>query len=755
MGSLLPPSFALMSSQPFQAAYDSLHNLGTLLVQFLQNLRAKQVAPAEDRSTLQDLEWEIQQALTALKEQRYQVAVIAAMKAGKSTFLNALIGADVLASETESCTVCRTEIKAIAPGEIPYLLEYRENERHPVTLAQGDSHLIRQQFLQRTHWIRATGNRDRTTRFELYHPITALAPYTALHGFTLVDTPGPNEWRDAAFNTLDLRETTLAALRNCDVILFILDYSSFKESTNSELLRQLTQERGEFLNRSQRAIYFILNKIDRKTEEDRPIAHVIDDLRRSLQAFGIDNPIVYPASAWQGLLAKLIQNNTATDIHLKDFKRFFSGRYAQETPNGDLILPSPQKLAHQALKDSLIPNIERSILSDIVRNSGWNLLRDITARLDRSAHAVEDILNTRIQGWSMEIKPLRQKMEEYKRLAKNAIVQIRGVKRLVEDQEQKLVAQFRWQITDFATRAKLAIQQEFELFVQYRFSDFNPYASPEPQDPTEESAEPEPLNFSVPQKLADSFKKVVRNFVVEDAEDPYVIQCQSEAEVEQVKADINRFCSILIKDWWTNTQDHLSRYGTQIRRELVDEMQRNIQPISDELSEYLGDALQISMNINPIQMLIFDFQGIDTQVQRQTENYSRWTREKKTALCRDYEVDIQVDDHRSYYEIDLRQTIEAIQREIDAQTRGSLIVVERVIKQQVGEDFAVVEKQINDYINRFLLEFERLVKERETREAQVDQILAFLELQKQGLDRYLVKLSELQRLLDSWRSPSV
>ncbi|MDB9494952.1 dynamin family protein [Spirulina major CS-329] len=736
-----------MSSQQFQAAYENLHNLGMLLVQFLQNLRAKQVAPEADRSTLRSLETDIEHTLYALHEQRYQVAVIAAMKAGKSTFLNALIGADVLASETESCTVCRTEIKPIEPGQIPYLLEYRETERHPVTIAQGDSHFIRQQFLQRTHLIRATGNRDRTTRFELYHPIAALDHYTCLNGFTLVDTPGPNEWRDTALDTLYLRETTLDALRNCEVIIFLLDYSSFKDSTNSELLHNLTQHRGEFLERSQRAVYFILNKIDRKTEEDRPIAHVIDDLRRSLQEFGIRNPVIYPASAWQGLLAKLIQSDRASETHLKDFKRFFSGRYAEETPDGDLLMPSPYKVADRALQDSLIPSIEQSILSDIVRNSGWNLLRDVAAKLDKSAHAIEDILNTRIQGWSIEIQPLRQRMEEYKRLAKNAIIQIRGVKRLVEDQEQKLVEQFRWQITDFAEHAKIAIQQEFDLFVQYRFSDFNPYSAPEP-DPANPS---DPPNFHVPQNLADSFKSVVRKFIADDAENPYAIHCNGEAEVEQVKQDINRFCSLLIKDWWTNTQDHLSRYGTQIRRELVDEMQRNIQDISDELSQYLGEALEISMNINPIQMLVFDFKGIDTQVQQQTENYTRWTREKKSALCRDYEVDIQVDDHRSYYEIDLRQTIEAIQYEIDSQTRGSLLVVERVIKQQVAEDFGLVEKQINDYINRFLAEFDRLLKERETREAEVDQILAFLAVQKQGLDRYLANLTELQQLLDSWR----
>ncbi|MGK7929014.1 MAG: dynamin family protein [Spirulina sp.] len=738
-----------MSSQQFQEIYESVRDTGTRLVQYLQELREEELARGDDAETLQAIASDARQALIALQEQKYHVAVIAAMKAGKSTFLNALIGADVLASETESCTVCRTDVRPLSRGEVPRLLEYRERQKQPVLLAEGDARMIRQHFLERTHLIRATDNRDRVRRFALEYPIDAIGNFSALAGFTLVDTPGPNEWQDGSFDSVVLKETALDVLRNCDVVIFILDYSSFKDNTNSELLRDLIEQRSDFLKRNRGAIYFILNKIDRKTEEDRPIQHVIDDLKRTLTGFGIPEPIVYPASAWQGLLAKMIQRGLATDVHLRNFKRFFGGRYARETPEGDFIVPSPQKVAPQALKDSLIPVIEQAVVREVVNNAGWNLLRDVIAKLNKAGTGIEDVMNTRIQGWKIEIKPLRQKMEEYKRLAKNAIVQIRGVKKLVEQQEKQLIEQFKWEITDFAERAKLTIQQEFEIFVHYRFSDYT--VSSDSKDELETEEEPEKNSrFPVPKRLAESLKRVI-NELLGDSENPYRIRCESEEEVEQIKRDINRFCAILIKDWWTNTQDKLSRNGTLIRQELVSEIRDNVQTISNELSKYLGEALEISMNINPIQMLVFDFQGIDTQVQQQTENYTRWTRERKQALCRDYEVDIQVDDRRSYYEIDLRQTLGAIKQEIDAQTSGSLIVVERAIKKQVGEDFGHAEKQINEYINRFLVEFDRLLKERETRETEVDQILASLEEQKMLLNRYLEELDNLRQALEQWQ----
>ncbi|NEO83456.1 MAG: dynamin family protein [Spirulina sp. SIO3F2] len=753
-----------MVSKQFQEIYANLYTLGQQLRQFVQTARGSLVDNEADNATLDVLDEDLQRALVALEKQQYQVAVIAAMKAGKSTFLNALIGADVLASETESCTVCRTEIKPISTQERPCLVEYREGERQARLIAQGDAAQIRARFLQRTHQIRASNNQDQVQHFALYHPIAAIANYPFLRGFTLVDTPGPNEWQDSGLDSIRLRETAFSALRSCDVVIFILDYSSFKDSTNSELLRELTQQRAEFLQRSYGTVYFVLNKIDRKTEEDRPIAYVVEELRHTLKEFGIINPVIYPASAWQGLLSKLIQQDTATESHLKNFKRFFSGAYARETPDGDLITPSPRKIAAQSLTDSLIPQIEESILYEIMRNAGWNLLQDVAAKQEKAAHALEDILNTRIQGWQIGVEPLRERVTAYKQLASHAIVKIREVKALVTSQEEHLIAQFKQEITGFATRAKQTIHQELDRFVAHRFTDQEEAATEEEEEletspwdePTVTDISPPPpptpveTGLPIPSHLSQSLHEILAT-VLEDPDNPYAILCHTEDEVEQVRQEINRFCAVLVKDWWTNTHDVLSQRGTQIRQALVTEIQTRIQQISDEISQHLGDALQLSLNINPIQILGFDFSGIDTQVQQQTESYTRWTRERKQALCRDYEVDIQVDDHRSYYEIDLRQTIKAVEFELDAQTKGSLIIVERVIRRQIAEDFGLAEQQINDYIQRFLTEFDRLLKERQEREVEMAQVVSILTEYKLTLELYLNQFDQVIGLLNKWR----
>ncbi|NJO21538.1 MAG: dynamin family protein, partial [Spirulinaceae cyanobacterium RM2_2_10] len=382
----------------------------------------------------------------------------------------------------------------------------------------------------------------------------------------------------------------------------------------------------------------------------------------------------------------------------------------------------------------------------ITTNSGWNLLSNVLNSLEKSTLISIDLINTRIRGWTLDIEPLRQRVEAYKQLTKSAIVQIRDVKKLVERQKQQLVAQFKTEISHFAERAKRTLQNEFERFAQTRFapaaeSELTEIAVAEISQSSEDAtgaiaveAEVEiaPLAtpFPVPTRIANSLHTAIRNFL-QMSDSPYKIRCESLEEVAQVKQEINQFCTLAIKDWWTTTQDELSRQGTQIRQELITEIRENIQKISDEISTHLGEGLDIAMHINPIQILSFEFQGIDAQVQQQTEDYTRLETEHRRAFCYDYEIDFEVDDCRAYYEIDLRQTLEAIEHEIDAQTIGSLAVVKKAIEQQVADDFREAEQQISEYIHRFLAEFDRLLQEREQREAMADEVLATLQAQKE------------------------
>jgi GTPase Era involved in 16S rRNA processing len=773
-----------MSSEQFQAAHDSIYNLGKRLSQYLQEIRQARLSQGDDGKGLQSVEDDINRALTALKEQKYQVAVIAAMKAGKSTFLNAIIGADVLASETAACTICRTDVRHIPNIQDARLLEYREGQKQPFEIAKGDAGEIQQKFLLRTRKIREEGNPDNTVRFEIEHPIEAINSLSSLSGFTLVDTPGPNEWESANFNTVALKQTALEALRTCNVILFVLNYASYKDNAVSDLFKDIVENRKEILAENTGKIFFILNKVDQKTERDRQIEDVIEDLKQELSNFGFPNPIIYPASSRQGLLAKLIVQEKATESQIKDFKKFFSSRYATEDEEGNQIIPAPRKIASQALVDSGIPKIQETVIQNITQNSGWNLLCDALASLEKSAKAIEDSVNTQISGWEMDIEELREKIEDYRRISVVAKGKVETVKKSVEQQKQLLVQGFNQGVTIFAYQAKENIQNEIDSYAQARTNKSQQYNYPNQAKPEIKQeldwfsfageiginlleiipgfrkgfAKVAKTVFKTRSSLRDDiikFSPEVLSVSIHNS-DPYTIRVNSNAEAKKISSTINDFCAPHIQGWWLDTQDKLVREGTQIREALVLKIQEDIQQISNEISKYLGQSLQVELNINEIQFPKFDFKGIDARVKHQQEVIKRTRKEekRKSRCCESdkvYHVDVPYEDKLDFYEIDLRQTVNQIKQKIDEQVSRNQHLLERVIEDQISKDFRNAEQQINDYIKRFQNEFDCLLKERETKQVEADKIREDLNLQKDILSKYLYELNDIVASLKQWK----
>lgn len=720
-----------ISSEEFQEIHHKINITGNHLLKYLQELRTGRLTEGNDTKGLQSVEDDITKALEALKSQKYQVAVIAAMKAGKSTFLNSLIGADVLASESEACTVCRTDIRPIGAGKTPRLLEYREGERQPVIIAEGEAGEIRQKFLARTHDIRNTNNQDNTTGFELEHPIEAINELTSLTGFTLVDTPGPNEWETANFNTVALKQTALEVIRTCDAILFILDYTSFKDNTNAELLKELIEQRSEFLANSKGKIYFILNKVDRKSEKDRPIVDVVEDLRQALIGFGIPEPIIYPVSAWQGLLAKLIQNKVATKENKADFKNFFLARYIEEDEDREVFVPKLADITPKAFLDSGIKTVETSVIQTVVQNSGWNLLSDVLAELSKAAQAIEETLVTEIRGWEMGLGELQQRVEEYKRHSDSARRSVEIVKKSVAAQKQILISEFSQGFKNFAEKAKTRVAAEIERV-----------------------AKDQSKKVSSIDKEQNLLSYLWNKFGSFSGSDPYKIRCKDKKDALWLGKLINEYCTPVIHSFWLNTEDKLVREGTKIREELVEKITKEIQAISDELSEFIGEALEVEINSNPIHFPKFDFSGIDAQVQHQQQVFARTRKEKRTKSrkCKSdkvYEVEVPYQETISYYEVDLRLTLKEMHRKIDEQVEGNLVLLQRLIEKQISEDFMKGEQQINNYIDRFQSEFDQLLKQRATREVEAPEIVAKLEIQKAETIEYLIELTSIRELLDS------
>ncbi|MEB3883170.1 dynamin family protein [Lyngbya sp. CCY1209] len=717
-----------MSSQEFQQLYQNVDKTGKRLFQFLQEVRSG--FAIEGQNVLRSTEEDLQKTLQDLSDQKYKVAVVAPMKAGKSTFLNSVIGADILASENAACTICTTEIRHIDETQTPRLVEYREGARKPILLAEGNATKIQQQFLERTRQIRKMGNCDRVIRFEVDHPIEAISQLPSLSGFTLIDTPGPNEWK--SFNELDqvsLKEITLKTLRTCNVVVFVLDYTSYKDHAIIDLFQEVLNNRPEILNK----VYFVLNKIDLKSERDPEIDTVVDYLKNEFIEFGFANPMVFPASSRKGLLAKLIINGTATKADIEDFENFFTAPYRIKDEQGQTIIPAPDKIAPQALLDSEIPKIEEKLIQTITQNAGVNLLEDVLVRFDKTGKGIEDSLNTKIQGLTMGLEDLKQKVNEYAGKADSANQQILTLKKSIKNRESELIERYDNGLQQFATQAKTNIRQEIEQLAESLVSRSKQSSG----------------------GLIDGIFKVFNNFfdrINVSENQKYKIRLNNKNDAQQILKAVNDYCAPHLQDLWVKTQDSMIREGTQIRQELADEIQNKMQSISDELSQYLGQSLDIKLNVDPILIPELNFEGvIDEKVDRILSEIQIVDKEVKHRSCRDPEI---IDVFQVVHEIDLVYICELIQKSIDEQIQNSKVVIDRVINKQVNADFSAAAKQIEDYIENFQLELESLVWQQESQGDEAQKMLIPLEQQKVTLNQLYAELRYLEDGLSQLKSAS-
>ena len=313
-----------------------------------------------------------------------------------------------------------------------------------------------------------------------------------------------------------------------------------------------------------------------------------------------------------------------------------------------------------------------------------------------------------------------------------------NVKKSVEAQKRILITTFSQGVNEFAEAAKTRIAIEIDKVAENQSK--NSLSSDQYQNP-----------------LSAIWDKISSFFEDSSNSDPYKIKVTCRADAEKIGKTINDYCTPIIHNFWLDTQDKLVREGTKIREDLVKQIQQEIQAISDELSEFLGDTLEVEIGANPIQFPEFEFSGIDANIQEQQQVIERI--EKKTIrenrCCADphvYEQDIKITEKVSYYEIDLRLTAQGIHGKINEQVDRNLNLLQRVIEKQVSKDFHKGEQQINDYMNRFQAQFDYLLIQMvKMEEGESREIIAILKSQKIQVSEYLNELKSIQEKLDNWK----
>jgi hypothetical protein len=317
---------------------------------------------------------------------RLRIAVLGQFKRGKSTFLNALLGCDLLPSGVVPLTAIPTFLRwgPENQAEVTYL-----DGRPRETMVSDDLRDIA--ALLRRHVTEEGNPRNRAGIAGVEVSLTA--PILA-SGIELIDTPGIGS--TLRHNT----DAALAVLPECDAAFFVVSVDP-----------PITAAELDYLDRARSGIspiLFVLNKVDYLPLTERCSAS--DFLRQTLRdhSSSLTEPVIFELSARNALRAKLGRDAAAVE---------YSGLAAIEAHLAVTMLSAKRDILRAAIvqKAATILDLARSDAALAVRALEMPI-DELAARAERFGDAVADIERQRLLAADLlggDRRRMRQAVEQW------------------------------------------------------------------------------------------------------------------------------------------------------------------------------------------------------------------------------------------------------------------------------------------------------------------------------------------------------
>jgi GTP-binding protein EngB required for normal cell division len=217
-----------------------------------------------------------------LRHSQLQLAVLGQFKRGKSTFINALLGAPLLPMAVVPLTAVPVFISSHSSASARVRFA---DDRPAEEFSSDDPDAIREVLFRFVAEEANPKNRLRIDRVDVFYPAPVLAG-----GTVLIDTPGVGS---------TFRHNTEAAIRvlaECDAAVFVVSPDPPITETELDYLRYLSSKVAKIL--------FVMNKADYMRVEER--ARLVNFLSDALKQNGLwsSDSIIFSVSARDGLNGK-------------------------------------------------------------------------------------------------------------------------------------------------------------------------------------------------------------------------------------------------------------------------------------------------------------------------------------------------------------------------------------------------------------------------------------------------------------------
>lgn len=267
------------------------------------------------------------------KKNNFNVAVIATMSSGKSTIINAMLGASLLPSKNEACTatVIKIEDSDTEGFEARAIKSSGDNEKWE-SISSNDDKL--------KEW-----NNTEVETIEIKADFPHIDNCKKKMKIIFYDTPGPNNSSDKSHSEIT---KNILSTSNYGFVVFVMNASQFGVNDERILLEALLKELNEKNQRTK--IVFAVNKIDQLDIEagEKPI-ELINNIKKYLNELGFNRPNIIPVMSLLSLEIRDIlnsyKNNTEFNISnrkqkklMRDLDNLFEFRkdYVKASLNTDI-----------------------------------------------------------------------------------------------------------------------------------------------------------------------------------------------------------------------------------------------------------------------------------------------------------------------------------------------------------------------------------------------------------------------------------
>lgn len=262
------------------------------------------------------LDYRLQKLKASMSDPLHKVVVAGHFSSGKSTFLNALMGAKVLISRSGETTSCATRVFPVPPDhELAYSLRvhYRDGHVESGKIGGGNSVLLDATTLHGTQ-----GRAADIKLVDIFHPLPVEA-----ERICFVDTPGGNGM------TPHLFDATREEIQSASAIVFMMSDRGIT-AYDGELI--------QYIRKYQERVFFVVNQVDRVEPDERK--ELLDAVAGNLQSiFGLEQaPQVWGLSSSQALEARLSGDaKLLSDSGFASFERQLTDYFSTSALVGDYI----------------------------------------------------------------------------------------------------------------------------------------------------------------------------------------------------------------------------------------------------------------------------------------------------------------------------------------------------------------------------------------------------------------------------------